>query len=174
MTNTGAITGPARVEFKRIFPASPEELWAYFVEDEKRKKWFCGGNLEPHTGGTIVFDFDHRRLSDNPPPAKYAEQNMVRLVGEIVLWEPPERLAFSWPEADGKTSTRVTILLRPANTGTQLHLVHEHLELEEHRLGAAAGWHTHLDLLDDILAGRPARDFWLRHAEVEAIYQPGT
>lgn len=38
------------------------------------------------------------------------------------------------------------------------------------RPGIAAGWHAHLDLLADLLEGRPARDFRPHHTALEGGY----
>ncbi len=171
MNDQGVMTGPARLEFVRVFPVTPEVLWAYLVQDEHRRKWLCGGDVEPRVGGVVVFDFDHRRLSSAPPPEQYADQNVVRLEGEVLVWEPPERLAFSWPGPDSETGTTVSMTLEAVAEGTELRLVHENLHVDDYRLGAAAGWHTHLDLLGDVLAGQSVRDFWTGYVETEAFYR---
>jgi hypothetical protein len=38
-------------------------------------------------------------------------------------------------------------------------------------LGVSGGWHTHLYILEDVLAGRPVRPFWSTHARVEEEYE---
>lgn len=38
------------------------------------------------------------------------------------------------------------------------------------RVGTSAGWHAHLDILEDDLAGRARRAFWSAHARLEAEY----
>jgi hypothetical protein len=37
-------------------------------------------------------------------------------------------------------------------------------------IGALAGWHTHLNILADQLAGKPPRGFWKIHTSVERDY----
>ncbi len=171
MSEPGRMMAEARLEFVRTFPVKRETLWAYLVEDERRRRWICGGDVEPRVGGRIVFDFDHRRLSTRPPPDHHADQQTVRFEGEVLIWDPPRRLAFSWPEADGATGTEVTITLTETDDGTEMRLVHTRLESAEYRLGAAAGWHSHLDLLADLVAGNEARDFWVSYADTEAFYR---
>ena len=170
-SNLVSMTEPGRLELKRVLPSTPERVWAYLVQGELRQKWFCGGTVEPQPGGLIVFDFDHTRISRSPPPSKYADDCKVRLEGEVLVYDKPHRLVFTWPENDGETPTRVSITLKAVDAGVELHLVHEKLDRMDYRIGAAAGWHAHFDLLEDILDGREARDFWQRHTALEAEYE---
>jgi len=171
MNELGSLNGEGTLTFVRVLRAPIETVWAHLVEDEHRRKWFCGGDVEPRTGGKIVFDFDHSRLSATPPPKTSDCGQAVRFEGEVLAWEPPERLSFSWPEDGGSHSSRVSITLKTISEGTELRLVHENLLSDSLKLGVAAGWHTHFDLLGDLLDGRAVRDFWVRHAEAEALYE---
>lgn len=173
MDDRGRWIGDGRLEFVRVLRAPPETVWAHLVEDERRRTWLCAGEVEPRVGGRIVFDFDHRRLSNSSPPEAHAEMAVVRFEGEVLAYDPPERVAFSWPEADGTTSTQVTITLREVPGGTELRLLHEGLHTDEYRLGASAGWHTHLDILAERVGGGAAPDFWVRYVETEARYGGG-
>ncbi|MEO1244224.1 MAG: SRPBCC domain-containing protein [Pseudomonadota bacterium] len=170
MNELGAMTADGRLEFVRVFRTTADRLWSYLVEDEHRRKWICGGDVEPRVGGKIVFDFDHSRLSSTPPPASHADEGCVSFDGEVLAYDRPRHLAFSWPEAEPGKSTRVSITLKPVAEGTELHLIHENIDVESQKLSIAAGWHTHLDLLGDLLDGRATRDFWVRHTETEALY----
>ncbi|MEM7054496.1 MAG: SRPBCC family protein [Pseudomonadota bacterium] len=165
-----SMTEPGRLELKRVFPSTPEQVWAYLVEDEHRRKWFCGGDVEPRVGGVIVFDFDHTRISQSPPPSKYADDCKIRLEGEVLVYDKPNRLVFTWPENEGEP-TQVSITLKAVEAGVELHLVHEKLDSMDYRVGAAAGWHAHFDLLNDIMNDREPRDFWPRHMTLEAEYE---
>ncbi len=170
MSDYGRQTGPDQLEFRRRFAADIETVWAFLTDPAKRETWFCGGVTEPRAGGRIVFDFDHRKLSERPPPDKYAHDAVTCFEGEVLVYAPPHKLAFSWPEADGEGS-RVEITLTETGRGeTELHLVHSGLGTREYRIGASAGWHAHFDLLADIAAGREPRDFWDRHMALEDEY----
>ena len=170
MTNEARLTSPTTLEIVRDLPGPVQRVWDHLVDPELRQRWFCGGEIEPRPGGTIVFDFDHRRISDTPAPERYAAQQTVRFEGTVTVFEPPAKLAFLWPEEDGN-STEVTITLTERGDRVELHLVHARLAKPDHRNGAAAGWHTHFDLLDDLLAGRAVRDFWVAYEPLEDRYR---
>jgi hypothetical protein len=38
-------------------------------------------------------------------------------------------------------------------------------------LGAAAGWHTHVEILECRLRDREPSGFWRRHTQLEALYE---
>ncbi len=171
MSELGKLLDPETLEFTRGFPISVEQLWDYFTDPEKRAKWFCGGETEPRVGGRIVFDFDHRRLSDSAAPPSHADQQTVTFEGKVLAYEPPHHLAFDWPEEDG-TGTKVEIWLSEGEGGSsKLRLVHSRLSSNEYRSGALAGWHAHFDLLADLAAGREARDFWQIYVPLEEKYK---
>lgn len=171
MSDYGQQTGPAELQFTRLFEASPEKVWEFLVDPEKRKLWFCGGSTESRVGGKIVFEFDHRRLSETQPPAKYADEEVVTHYGEILEYDPPNRLAFTWFESAGAQSSTVEISLEQAGQGaTRLHLVHRGVVGRDMLIGVLAGWHGHFDLLAEVLAGARRSDFWLRSQQLEAEY----
>lgn len=57
----------------------------------------------------------------------------------------------------------------PNQDGMQIP-THPQEERREAMLSVAAGWHTHLDILADRLAGRTPEGFWRRHTRLEAEY----
>ena len=171
MSEYGRLIGPGKLEFDRRFDAPVEKVWQFLVDPEKRKMWFCGGSTDDHVGGKIVFEFDHRRLSESPPPEKYASEEVVTHHGEILEYNPPTRLAFTWFEGAGAESSTVEIdLVSNPDGSTQLHLVHTGVEGRDMLIGVFAGWHGHFDLLGEVLAGDRKSDFWVRDQELEAEY----
>lgn len=119
----------------------------------------------------MVFDFDHRRLSESSPPEKYSSEEVVTHHGEILEYDPPSRLAFTWFESAEAGSSTVEMTLEDGGDGsTVLHLVHKGVEGREMLVGVMAGWHGHFDLLGEVLAGPRKTDFWLRDQELEAEY----
>ena len=171
MSDYGKQTGPTQLEFTRQFDATPEKVWQFLVDPEKRKLWFCGGSTADRVGGEIVFEFDHRRLSETSPPEKYASEEVVIHRGEILEYDPPSRFAFTWFESGGAESSKVEITLSPGSAGgTRVHLVHTGLMGRDMLIGVFAGWHGHFDLLAEVLIGPRKTDFWVRDQELEAEY----
>lgn len=171
MNDYGRQTGTQELEFNRRFDASAEKVWQFLVDPEKRKLWFCGGSTDDHAGGKIVFEFDHRRLSESAPPEKYANEEVATHHGKILEYDPPHRLAFTWFESAGSEASTVEITLKPVGSdATELHLVHKGVAGRDMLIGVLAGWHGHFDLLDEVLAGDRKTDFWLRDQQLEAEY----
>lgn len=172
MSDYGKLLGPGKLEFRRQFDAPVETVWQFLVDPEKRKLWFCGGSTDDHAGGKIVFKFDHRRLSESGPPEKYADENVVTHHGEILEFDPPSRLAFTWFESAGAESSKVEITLTETGEGkTELHLVHTGVEGRDMLIGVFAGWHGHFDLMAEVLTGPRKTDFWVRDQELETVYE---
>ena len=139
MSDYGTQTGPSELRFTRQFDAQPEKVWQFLVDPEKRKLWFCGGSTDEHAGGEIVFEFDHRRLSESAPPAKYASEEVATHRGEILEYDAPTRLAFTWFESAGADFSTVEISLEPlGDESTQLHLVHKGVVGREMLVGVFA------------------------------------
>lgn len=172
MTDYGRQTGPESLEFTRIFAAPIDKVWQFLVDPEKRQLWFCGGTTDDHVGGKIVMEFDHRRLSETAPPEKYASEETAMHQAEILEYDPPHRLAFTWFESAGTTSSKVEISLHALDAAsTRLHLAHTGVIGREMLIGVFAGWHGHFDLMAEVLVGPRKTDFWVRDQELEAEYE---
>lgn len=172
MSDYGRQIGPAEIEFERRFDAPRETVWQFLVDPEKRKLWFCGGSTDDHVGGAIVLEFDHRRLAESPPPEKYASEETATHLGEILQYDPPRRLAFTWFESAGAESSTVEISLdENADGSTRLHLIHRGVTGRDMLVGVLAGWHGHFDLAAEVMAGERKSDFWLRDQELESEYE---
>ena len=172
MSEHGKLIGPGTLEFHRRFEADIDKVWQFLVDPEKRKLWFCSGQTEDHVGGKIVFEFDHRRLSESSAPEKYADEVVVTHQGEILEFDPPHRFAFTWFEDVRDTPSTVSITLEANDDGsTSLHLVHENVNGRDIIVSVLAGWHGHFDLLSEVLQGERKTDFWVRDQELEADYE---
>jgi len=171
MSDYGKLIGPSSLQFNRRFDAPIEKVWQFLVDPGKRKLWFCGGSTGDKVGGQIVFEFDHRRLSESSPPEKYATEEVVTHYGEILEYAPPKRLAFTWFESAGGDASTVEIDLASNQDGsTQLRLVHTGVEGRDMLIGVLAGWHGHFDLLGEVLNGERKSDFWIADQALEAEY----
>lgn len=170
MTSKAIMTGPMRLEIRRVLNGPIDRVWEYLTDGNLRKLWFCGGTTAAEPGGAITFAFDHRLLSTTGPPEKYADSEVVDMGGQVLVVEKPTKLKFTWNEMHVDGSSTVTILLKDLGDKTELHLIHEDL-VPEIQPGVQAGWHAHLDLLLDLMNGEPVRDFWIHFNALEATYE---
>jgi uncharacterized protein YndB with AHSA1/START domain len=172
MTDFGVITEPGTVRFERLLPGTIERVWAYLMESDKRAKWLASGVVEPRVGGRVDLHFRHADLSPTTEavPEKYrACANGAGLAGRVTRFEPPRLLSHTWGEAAG-TASEVTFELTPQGEHVRLVLTHRRLPPSE-MLSVASGWHTHLGILVDHLAGRTPQPFWGAHARLEGEYE---
>jgi len=172
MSGYGELIAPDTVQFKRLLPGTIDTIWSYLIDGEKRRLWLAGGDTEERVGGRVDLHFHNAALShlpDEPPPDRYEEMpERVSFQGVVTACEPKTLLSHTWV-GDGEKS-EVTYELEQRSDGVLLTLTHRRLS-DEVLTGAAAGWHTHLAILADILAGRKPPPFWSRFTPLEAEYE---
>jgi uncharacterized protein YndB with AHSA1/START domain len=172
MSDYGVVTDTGTIRFERVLPGPIERVWAYLTESEKRGRWLATGRTELNVGGKVELDFRHADLSPTkePTPEKYKSmENGASVAGRVTRCEPPRLLAYTWGEDSGEES-EVTFELTPQGKDVRLVLTHRRLP-EAQMLSVAGGWHAHLAILEDNLAGREPRPFWSTHARLEAEYE---
>lgn len=146
--------GRPAIRFQRTYPYPVERVWAAVSEPEGLKHWFPSMvRIEPRQGGTIEF-------SDDP--------NLEPSTGEILRYEPPYALAFTWGDdelhfelapsgsADGTTDGCVFTLTNV-------------LEARDTAARSAAGWQVCLGELAKHLSGNEAEG---PHAPSAAPWRP--
>jgi uncharacterized protein YndB with AHSA1/START domain len=113
-----------KVERTITIAASPERVWQAWVEE--MNNWWTrpyyndhervtGLYLEPRLGGRYI--------------EKWGDDGAGFLIGHVVEWLPPFRLAYTWSERNwGGITTLVQIELRPEGAGTRLSIVHDGFE----------------------------------------------
>lgn len=163
------------LRFERTLPGPIERVWAYLVEPDKRRLWLAAGPLDARIGGEVELRFRNAELSrgDDRAPDKYRDhENGGTTRGIVTRCDPPRLLAFTWRDTpdSSESDSEVTFELAPDGDRVRLTLTHRRLAAGGETLAVAGGWHTHLGLLDDVLAGREPRPFWRTHAQVEAEY----
>lgn len=159
--------------FRRVLQGTVEQVWSYLTESEKRGEWLASGEMELRVGGRVELHFDNSSLSEAEEeiPEKYREfEESSSLFGRITRLEPPRLLSHTWAEETGEES-EVTYELSPEDEGVLLELTHRRLgDNRDLHLGVLAGWHTHLDILEDRLRGRSTKGFWSVHMALEEEY----
>jgi uncharacterized protein YndB with AHSA1/START domain len=161
-----ATNGILRIE--RLLPGPIEQVWAYLVEPGKRALWFAGGAFELRAGGKGQLEFDHRRLSDEPTPEEWKSTDGFVAPVSVTRIEPPRLLAWSWTE--GERTSELSIELTAQGDKVRLVLTQSPVKTPEDLTNYGSGWHTHLDVLQDRLAGVKPRGFWTNFARLQQEY----
>lgn len=160
---------------ERILPGPIEKVWACLTEDEHKKKWLSGGDVEPKVGGKVTHHFDNNAFSDElePTPEKYRDMpDQVTMFGEVLAWEPYSLLSYSWEEGDGSSSEVIFKLSEMDDQHIKLVLIHTKVpDSKNFKVGVSAGWHTHLNILRNILEGKKPGGFWSVHMPLEEEYE---
>ena len=172
----GIITEGGAVRFERLLPGPIERVWEYLTDSGKRGTWFASGRMELWVGGRVELIFRHADLTPHAetPPERF--RNAAKggtTTGRITVCEPPRRLAFAWLDGPGGGSD-VEFLLTEKGDDVLLVLTHSGLTDRGTVVKVSGGWHTHLGILADHLAGRVPAPFWATIDRLEPIYEGRT
>ena len=124
--------------FSRVLSASPADVWDALTVPERVSRWI--GDLDL-SGDEYVLTF---------PDAGHPQSR-----GRVLVCEPTSRLVVTWTH-ETEAPSEIEVTLRVHGHGTELVLVHRHLQA----VGAAlygAGWHELLDVLAGAV-GSPVPD----------------
>lgn len=171
MSAFGEIVARDAVRIERLLPGPIGRVWDYFVDADKRRLWIGGGVIEPVVGGRVEILVDNASLSeaDDPPPEKYAgDHGKGRIVGRVTECQPPHLLVYRW--SHGEEASEVRVELEERGDRVRLVLTHERLPSRDWLLSVTAGWHTHLDILAALLAGKAPASFWRSMTGLEEVY----
>ena len=161
------------VRFERMLPGPIERVWEYLTDAEKRATWLCGGITESQVGGKVEMLFHNASLSSKPDidkPTKYKDMpEKVAFGGTVTKYDPPNALSHTWDFENEQSE--VCYELETVDDEVRLVLTHRRLNSSEEVLSVSGGWHTHLDILEDVLEGREPEAFWKTHAPIEAEYE---
>ena len=172
MSEYGELLDKSTVRFERLLPGPIERVWSYIVEGDKRRKWLCAGDIGPGDGANVDMLFHNESLSkaeDIEVPEKYRDMpSKMQFVGTVTHWDPPKAVSHTWEFEE--ENSEVNYELEEVGDKVRLVLTHRRLETGETILSVSGGWHTHLDILVDVLEGREPRAFWKTHTALEAEY----
>ena len=137
--------------FRRRFDRPMEKVWAALTIPERIADSFARVELEPRVGGRYHIHFDEHGYS---------------VAGEIVEFEPPTRLAHTWPDPDpSRPPATVRYVLEPDGDGCRLTFTNTGVPPEY--VSAVAGWHAFLDALPGAAEGVCTP--WSAAAEAEIL-----
>jgi len=140
----------ARLRLETILPATPEHVFAAFVDAEQLPLWFgpkgfaaSALRVDPVEGGDY-------RLAIQPP-----EGDAFHIGGTFRTVEAPRRLAFTFvyeePDPDDQ-ETLVTVTLEPTEQGTRVVLDQGPFKTPARRALHHDGWTDSLERLEQAIA----------------------
>lgn len=167
----GKYIAPDTIRFERTLPGPIERVWSYLTDSEKRGKWLASGPMELRVGGAARLTWLHRDFAAGEEiPEQY--KNMEKghsMDARVTRCEPPHVLAFTW----GKRADALSeVVIELSERGDEVVLVLTHARLPDQKdlLGVSGGWHTHLDVLVEIVNGRRSPGFWTKLTRLNAEY----
>lgn len=167
----GTITAPNTIRFERTLPGPIERVWSYLTDPEKRGKWLASGPMELRVGGAARLTWLHREYAAGEElPEQF--RNMEKghsMDATVTRCEPPRLLAFTWGKRVEALS-EVVIELTERGNDVLLVLTHARLPNQKDLLGISGGWHTHLDVLVELVNGRSSTGFWSKLMRLNAEY----
>lgn len=121
-----------------VINAGQDRVWEAVASEQGLRKWLGPQEYEARVGGKITFLVT---LSDH----------QEFMFGQVVTYEPPHKLAFTWQQQviGGETwpvATLVTITLTPQAGGTHVRLEHSGFEAlpphtaQDEFTGYVRGW----------------------------------
>lgn len=173
MNKYGEVTATDTVRFRRLLPGPIERVWEHLVDGSKRGRWLCSGATGSAVGEPITMtfrNFELTKAADSPPPEKHKDMpEEVTFSGEITAFEPPRVFAHTWELGDEHSEVRYELAEKDGKV--LLTLTHSRLDSRELKVDVCGGWHTHLDILGEILAGEEPGPFWRRIAARAVEYE---
>lgn len=169
-TELGHVIDAKTLRMERTLEAPIERVWSFLVDPAKRRRWLAGGTQPAQAGDTMELRFANDTLSQEKAPPhfqQYAGEFVMN--SRILRMEAPRLLVITWEEG-GPNASEVSFSLEAQGDCTHLTLVHSRLPRRAYMLNVAGGWHTHLDVLDDVLAQREPRAFWSNFGARQAAY----
>ena len=173
MNEYGELLDESTVKFERVLPGPIERVWGFLTESDKRAQWLCGGDVETAVDGRVDMHFHNKSLSsddDIPRPEKYRDMpEKMSFAGKVTRCEPPRILEHTWEF--GEELSEVCFSLEEEGDKVRLILIHRRLESTDTVLDVSGGWHTHLNVLVDVLAGQKLRPFYKMQQQHESEYR---
>jgi uncharacterized protein YndB with AHSA1/START domain len=169
-TEFGQVIDPQTLRMERTLEAPIERVWSFLVDPARRARWLAGGTQPARAGDTIELRFHNDTLSCEKAPPRFQQYaGEFVMTSRVLRMEAPHLLVITWEEGSADAS-EVSFALEARGERTHLTLVHSRLPRRGTMLNVAGGWHTHLDVLEDVLAQREPRAFWSTFGDRQAAY----
>jgi uncharacterized protein YndB with AHSA1/START domain len=138
-----------QLRLEMILPATPERVFAAFVEAERFRRWWG-----PARFTVIGLEFHAAKGADYCMTMQPPEGEAFRIRGTFREVEAPRRLAYTFayePPGPDDQETLVTLKLESAQKGTRLVLDQGAFRTSERRALHRAGWSEALARLEQSL-----------------------
>ena len=145
----------ATVHFERWIDATVDAVWDAVTTPEGLQGWLSPAKVDLRHGGVIDLDFGESGLAG----------------GTILELSAGTSVEFEWA-FPGEPRSVLRVELAPKDGGTRLTLNHRLLPGDQ-VIGYGAGWHAHLDQLNELLTNQPIGDWDHRYKELLPLYQKG-
>lgn len=173
MNEYGVLLDDSTVRFERLLPGPIERVWSYLSESDKRAQWLCGGDVETDVDGHVDMHFHNVSLSgddDIPRPERFRDRpEKMSFTGRVTRCEPPHVLHHTWEF--GEENSEVCYELTEEGDKVRLVLIHRRLETPQIVLDVSGGWHTHLNILVDVLEEKKLRPFYKMQEQYGSEYR---
>lgn len=154
-----------RLIFERYLNHPVEKVWAALTEPDRMRAWFAAADqLEMESGGAVELRWLNTDLEGNTAVAR----------GKITELDPPTVIEY-----DTDIHGLIRWQLEPQSDGCILRLTVTNDLPEEYIAIVLAGWHVHLDFLEEALDGQEVdwpnwpMDRWeVHHRRYAAQYEP--
>jgi uncharacterized protein YndB with AHSA1/START domain len=130
--------GHQLIRFERRLAHPVERVWRALTEPDELAAWLALAELELEVGGRVVLTWQNTDEDGNTAVAR----------GTVSALDPPRLLEF-----DTDIHGRLRWELEPDGDGTALSFSAEVDLPEEYESEVIAGWHIHLDHLEEVLDG---------------------
>ena len=139
------------VRFERVYDYRPDEVWAAITEPEQLRRWLGETELDLR--------------DDGRGSVRFGEDEIATL--RVRRVEPGRFVEYDWAYPDEPLSL-LRLEVEPRGEGTLLVLDHRQLAVKD-VVDYSAGWHSHLDALEQLLAGE-SHDWQRRFGELRTTY----
>jgi uncharacterized protein YndB with AHSA1/START domain len=140
------------LEFKRVLPAAPPEVFRLFADpDELARWWGPAGFSVPSLDFNPAVGSSYR-IEMQPP-----EGDAFHLTGEFREVDPPTRLSFTFvwePPDPDDVETLVELSFREADDATEVDFKQGTFKTEERRELHRSGWGDSFEKVEAIVGGQ--------------------
>lgn len=128
-----------KVVLKRSYPVPLSVLWKAITDQDQLASWFMSVTIELKPGGKMKFQFQ--------------DEAKTVMTGKVLRVEHEKVFEYLWENADGPDELATWEVSADGPSTSTLVLTYSRVD-EKYGVSVAAGWHTYLDQLSEVLAGR--------------------